>query len=542
MFKKIAILILSSAALYSEPVEKSDMTHFLTTIEEIFESSYAPANWKRDLFEWSINGEVAKAQVKIESMECPSVKDFQNVIRDLFASTEDFHVGVNFYSTAYSFLPFSVKTIGDRTFVVDVESYLLDSFPLQIGDEILTFDHQPIQDVLSQLLLPNASGWNGKTNLAMADANLTSRTGGNGDQTPSGMVDITFLKPGGSEVKRARLEWAARSEEILDPNRLPKLPPRKYAALFPEFSNKRVLKKTPFKSTWDVGSRRGFLPLLGNVVWQANSFEDFHAYIYETPNKKRIGFVRIPHYIFWDLDDFEEIIAKFERETDAMVIDQTNNYGGSVFFCYGIASLLSSSPVSVPRDQFRLNQKVVSEAIEMQEEAEFYLEENMFDIDFGGITLSEKVCTDLIRYAEFIKSEWALGKKMTSEFSFFGIDAIEPHPRTNYSKPILMLINESAYSCADFLPAMMQDNKRVTLMGAKTAGAGGCVERYQFPNRFGIMDFSLTCSIGYRHSGDSIENIGVSPDVPYELTVEDIRSNYKPYTTAINRVVESLIP
>ncbi len=54
-----------------------------------------------------------------------------------------------------------------------------------------------------------------------------------------------------------------------------------------------------------------------------------------------------------------------------------------------------------------------------------------------------------------------------------------------------MLINEMDMSCADFMPAILQDNKRATLFGSRTAGAGGHVLSFNFPNIHGIADFFI---------------------------------------------------
>ena len=55
-----------------------------------------------------------------------------------------------------------------------------------------------------------------------------------------------------------------------------------------------------------------------------------------TRNGKKVGFLRIPSYvpanIMLSLFGLRSIIAKLEKETDYLVIDQTNNPGGYVMF------------------------------------------------------------------------------------------------------------------------------------------------------------------------------------------------------------------
>ena len=78
-------------------------------------------------------------------------------------------------------------------------------------------------------------------------------------------------------------------------------------------------------------------------------------------------------------------------------------------------------------------------------------------------------------------------------------------------------------------------------MGSRTAGAGGYVKEIKIPNSVGVKAFRTTASIAERLSGNPIENLGVTPDVTYEHTVDDLQSNYAPYVKAINTTILSLI-
>ncbi|MDE2293130.1 MAG: hypothetical protein KGL53_13700, partial [Elusimicrobia bacterium] len=90
------------------------------------------------------------------------------------------------------------------------------------------------------------------------------------------------------------------------------------------------------------------------------------------------------------------------------------------------------------------------------------------------------------------------------------------------------------FSCGDFFPAILQDNKRATVFGVRTSGAGGAVKATQFPNQFGIAGLSYTWTIALRTSGQPIENKGVTPDVSYDLTAEDIANGLSGYVKAVN--------
>ncbi|TBR20006.1 protease-like activity factor CPAF, partial [bacterium] len=116
-----------------------------------------------------------------------------------------------------------------------------------------------------------------------------------------------------------------------------------------------------------------------------------------------------------------------------------------------------------------------------------------------------------------------------------------PHPTERYTKPILLLINELDFSCGDFFPAILQDNKRATVFGVRTAGAGGAVKATQFPNQFGIAGLAYTWTIALRTNGQPIENLGVTPDVDYKTTEEDLKTGFAGYARAIQAALTNLL-
>ncbi len=103
-----------------------------------------------------------------------------------------------------------------------------------------------------------------------------------------------------------------------------------------------------------------------------------------------------------------------------------------------------------------------------------------------------------------------------------------------------MLTNALDFSGGDFFPAIMQDNRRATILGVRTAGAGGIVKSFPI-GQFGVGEVGATSSLAQRPNGRPIENLGVTPDIPYELTARDLRTGFAEYRYAILKALHDLL-
>lgn len=330
------------------------------------------------------------------------------------------------------------------------------------------------------------------------------------------------------------------------------------------------------------------------------SLDYWNAYVYRHPNGKSIGYIRIPHYHESQnlVADFGKIINILDEKTDALVIDQVHNFGGFVDYMYQLASILAIEPLKAPYHRIKITQKEVMGAHNTLELIKL-IDMLMFNPDFkeepskdkkekegedkkegeekkegddvkkegedskneGDDSKKEgedskkeegkeKKKENLLNYQElmFLKSyyelileEWNRGEFLTRPTPILGVDRINPHPKYHYTKPILILIDEMDFSGGDFMPAILQDNRRAVLFGSKTAGAGGFVTSFQFPNPNGIWLCSYTGSIAERPSLQKIENVGVTPDIQYQITPSDIQGGYQGYVNAVNEAVQQLL-
>ncbi|MCE5316969.1 MAG: protease-like activity factor CPAF [Parachlamydia sp.] len=541
---------------------KDRMISDIDVIRSAFEVGYAPRDWKGKYSGWDLDTEIAKAKDKVQQMASPSVKNYQFILRDFCNSMLDYHVGIYFFSTEKATLPFQVKGANGRYFFsyIDKERLSPSVFPVNVGDEIVSFEGKPVEAVIQDLMSRYLRGANLDTDRAFAEYFLTLRSARIGHVVPKGSITIGVRHSGSTKTSNYQLIWNYTPEKVTN-GFISNLKSEKKKTLFEknEFLSLKMvdpLYEGLFKfdgySADDlppplIGYTKSCLPPLGRIWWQAPEESPFHAYIFETEDRKLIGYVRIPHYVGMneDAELFGYIIRFFEERTDALVIDQLDNPGGILYYCYALASMLTDTPLSTPLHRIAISQRDVFDAVEIipelekitsDKEAQDILGESLF-----GLPVTYQMTRFFLDFFQFIVSEWNAGRKLTDPYFLGNLNHINPHPTARYTKPILMLVNSLDISCGDFFPAILQDNKRATLLGTRTAGAGGYVRAVSYPNRFGIDGFRYTGSIAERVDKNPIENLGVTPDIEYKITEQDLQYNFYGYSQAIHKALKEML-
>jgi hypothetical protein len=283
---------------------------------------------------------------------------------------------------------------------------------------------------------------------------------------------------------------------------------------------------------YQLGAWRSWVPTLGEIIWELPEDagpRSYYAYVCHVTDGQAIGYVRVPSYAYDTAaaQVFEETIERFEKTTDAMIFDQINNNGGSMFQMYALLSRLTDAPLALPQHQITIDDDYAALAADTVARAEM-AEEDPFE---------ERPSSERIAYARFVLSEKLAGRGTSQNLSkpvhLEGVSQIVPAQR-HYTKRIVVLINALCFSAPEFLAAILQDNRRATLFGERTAGAGGCVRYISMPNsKLGIEGLTLTWTIARRTNGEYIENRGVHPDVRYEITVDDLQHEYRDYRRAL---------
>ncbi|KIC77220.1 Chlamydia protease-like activity factor [Neochlamydia sp. TUME1] len=570
---------LGSTAVSSE-IYRAKMLGNIDLIKSILASKYAPAEWKKNYIGWDLEAEAQAAKNEVLRRSSLSTRDYQKILLNFFNSMQDYHVKIDFYATEMSFLPFRLEGAEGRYFVAwlpkNSQSYakidpsLADMLAnMQIGDEVLAFGNMPIDEYLKKFSLKSFGKALNATDQRLAEQYLTLRLASMGYEVEQGGVPITVRHHRSGRIDTYTPEWLYVPERITNhfspanfyPTSFGRVHARKKGLdlfdkerITPLHRQMEIAKKSinKFKKeNWGLeednsecdyialGQYQSFVPELGEVLWRATSLH-YYSYIFQTASNKKIGYLRIPIYTADENEykELETIIQHFQNETDALVIDQLNNPGGSSAHLLFLLSLLSEYSLDLPLERITITQQDVAKALMIVNNPHNILNDL---IDNGpSFLISPENTEGVTAFFQTILDEWNAGRTFTQPLHYCGITSVPPNPHTHYNKPILILVNSLDFSCADLFPAILQDNQRAKVFGSPTAGAGGFVLEHEYPNLFGIASFSYTGSIVYRAGDRPIENLGVTPDFPYEITVDDLMYNYKGYTKAVLQALEDL--
>jgi len=532
-------------ATSSPPAALESMEKELDFIQYHMEVNYAPAEWKYTHSGWDLATKIEEAKADLRAAPNLSFSYYHQTLRRFFDSTHDYHVKAFFSASGIAYLPLELLKAGNRYFVVSTLIPEIDA-----GDEVVACDGVSMETVIERLV-QRRSGIRSESDYAEAIREFSLRNAAEGVALPDeDEVILSLLSKRTGSPYQTKVEWIKIEEEMpgyrspLVKAASPSIPNilmmRGLDALRPQRAN------TPFA----LGSRTSYLPPLGDVVKQLES-PSFDAYIFKDPRGRKIGYLRIATYSPEEdtaAEDFQRLINQMERETHALVIDQINNPGGYVTHLYGLLSMLTDRPLYVPSQTFYVTPDfaktsvLVARALEeifvMGTEQDI---EEILGFESFGFPLLPEHYADVYDFFKMVGDEWAAGNRVLPSIYLYGISKIPPHPKGRYSKPIVVLINEQDYSSADFFPAILQDNKRATLFGVKTAGAGGAIGVNALNSPYGVVAFSSTFSLAHRLDGQVIEDLGVTPDVVHELTVNDIQYNFVDYRRDLMKTLNSLL-
>ena len=303
--------------------------------------------------------------------------------------------------------------------------------------------------------------------------------------------------------------------------------------------------------------------------------------------EKKIGFIRIPSYmpksnraLMFANMSLRSLLAQMEKNTDELIIDQTHNPGGAVIYSDWIVGALvgnfepakhmhfvvrprgdwlstySSLAIELKKIEEQQTQAEAGQA-RKPKASDVYLKTTYLDQvqaqyetvfkaysrgDFMSAPVSLYLTSEYLRDtidSVFMRLEKGdkkkfLGGALEVLYPFHGDEALTRGQA--YTKPVYMMIDELDFSGGDATPAILQDYGRVKLVGVNTSGAGGTVEEFETHGTFPI-GYHLTSSLMMRSGSRTVENVGIHPDIDFELTDEDVADGF---TNSFERLLNQL--
>ncbi|MGZ3701686.1 MAG: S41 family peptidase, partial [Bdellovibrionota bacterium] len=464
----------------------SDFDQLVSTVQR----NYGPLHLKATTIGLDFDKDVADFKARIAAAK--SDTEFYQLLAMFLASLKDAHVSSEVPSTLVSTLGFITDRVEGKVLIDSIDRLRLPEalFPFQKGDQLISIDGVPVDSLVAQLNTVSNTG-NPDGSLRIATARLTSRKQAAGFTVPKGVATISVLPKGAAQPVLVTATWITSGSPIVPLDDLKDLTDSDNSAVATAANGndllaqlkqmdqfKSVMPKSFLEDMKKIGvSDIGSATSMFNLPDGAKKIDGMPvtAAIFEAAGKK-IGVLRIPEYTD---DGLLEVLARaltvMQDQTDVLVLDQTNNPGGSVSLVSDIVGLFADKTYIDMNFKVRPSLRWIDTINGINDKIATMLTADPNDAAANALKARFKYLgeefRDSIAQKRFLTNPISLNLTGT-----FGV--IQPNTVVRYTKPVLLLINEFDFSGGDAFPAIMKDNGRVTLFGAKTNGAGGNVAEY----------------------------------------------------------------
>ncbi len=572
---------------------------------QMIETQYGPLTAKPVLT--GLNWDAMKIQGLKDVANYKTTLDQYYAMADFLYKFNDAHVSIEIPSTLKARLPLQITSHEDKLLVGFVgDSYPTNVRQLGIADEIIAINGMSPSEFQKQFPTFNAAG-NDVTNRTMFGLRLSSLSESSGlPLSKLQWKDINFTVRSFKDKNdiydvRIPFQWEglgliAKSYDVNDPSPAPvfalskkledpnqKLAPKTLSivdkahnllraeatSIVREIGSKpRELEKGMGQRV-EIGARKPFFKLPENFVEMKlpmamkvpplNAFVSLEGFLAGTFQRggKTVGFLRIPSYtpdsILNMATTLRYIMGRLQKETDYLVIDQTNNPGGMVILSDLIIKSLTGQYDKNKHMRFAVkpSDKFLRQYAEMiteiaKNEDKLFTDAEVKEIvtelagEFNKIRKAQveqkSLCEPVSMLAISVYAERSFDKALF-KIPFIGgllkrVSGIDLREHQTYTKPVYFAINELDFSGGDATPAGLADYGRVTLVGTrhntKTAGAGGTVEKFSIRAAIDAM-IHLTTSLMTRATGRPVENVAVEADINVPVIQADVANNFATY-------------
>lgn len=546
------------------------------SLASLYAKRYAPYAWKKQLLG------VDPLDIKPWLERVRNSKDdleYFEIAGQYVAQLDDAHTSYVGPSRFFAYANFSVDIYDGKVLVEAISRTVLpaDKFPFEVGDELVSVDGKPVEMLIDEYSKLQRMANPVSTRRAAADL-LTFRPqytvprASELGETSS----FVFLRANG-ELETYEIPWTKTGIPLTSVGPVPDLraavkDPRgaavpDYMQPWMELTNFGIapMHHLTQGETWSAelganvprryllgwGSRAPTFAMPSGFQVRLGRFQsDFHFSGVYQADGLRIGYLRIPSFSppssFVALFEIANEVEYLKANTDGLVVDVMRNPGGTCYMLDVAAYLIPKrfsffgQEIRVTMDRLASAQGALDAARRAQapEWIVSYYEQVVKEMSRAyaenrGLTASLPACTGMTQ------------NQVPPVF-----EALPATSRNGeilaYDKPLIVLIDEFSASAADIFPAMLQDNGRGVLVGARTLGAGGTVGAVNAGN-FTEAIASYTASLVLRKEPVSIpgypetryiENVGTHPDIKLEyMTRDNLMQRGRPFVEGFTKII-----
>lgn len=560
----LAFITLSFPAVALAQLTAEQKAHEFQNLAALYSKRYGPYHWKQQAFGFDA------LDIKPWLERVRNSKDdlaYFEIVGEYVGNLDDGHTVFSMPSSFVAQTGLAADIYDGKVLVESIALPLLppSQYPISIGDEIVSVDGKTAEELLDQFTRLRKRGNPLTSRRAAADLivyrpqSAVPRAVELGDSS-----NFVFRKADGTEYA-LDIPWTKSGYPLttVGPVPMPRSAERSNSSdplsLLNDLRNYRApvddhltqgetwLPETgetvPRRYVLGIGSRapfhvwpQGFVLRRGSaaadvIVTGTYQFDGF-----------RIGYLRIPSFGAAStlLAQLDPEIAFLEANTDGLVVDVRRNPGGGCVML-DIAKRLIPYTFFFFGEQLRPTQSLINSFTSA--------------IALARSARSEPWVVDLYQsYLDQILAAYKENRGMTGPIpactpstSPITAPTFENEPAALvYRKPLIVLTDEFSISAGDIFPAMMQDNRRGPIVGARTSGAGGSVSLWDV-GMYSELVSSNTNSLVVRKEpivtneypvAPYIENIGVRPDIPLEfMTRENLRQNGRPFVDGFTQII-----
>jgi Peptidase family S41 len=520
-----------------------------------YDKYYAPYEWKKQLFNFDallIGPWLDRVTRTTNDL------DFYELCVEYVASLNDTHDSFGLPSDFVARLGFTTDLYDNKLLVDSINRTLIPiaKYPIVTGDELVSIDGTPVEQLLSDFSKYGRQS-NPRSTRRLTAARLTIRPQSimphAADVGDSATVVIRSNQDG--SLTTYTIPWSKTGTPIgADPvpNPTPPAAGKSTSADLPVADDPvpdylQPLVDLQYSGTDDFGlngygARAPIFALPSGFVQRRGlvAADFFYSGTFSAGGYK-IGYIRIPNYAppstVAAMAEGDGEIAYFQANTDGLVVDEMRNTGGSLCFGEDVMTRLATAPFQSTSYLIRVFYARLAafystlQSAKAQGAAQWIIDTYQAIVDEmtsaykenRGLTGPLPICTPSItRYPNVI----------------------------NYTKPVMMMIDEFSTSTADSVPAMFQDAGRGPLFGWRSNGAGGNNTTFA-AGGYSEGSEGMTLALQVRPNmiatadypaSRLIENVGVRPDIQVDyMTKDNLLQQGKPYVDAFTAAIVDLI-